>query len=109
MQRTFTSKLSNMLGTLLALQPQAASAWLRAGHLFELTPALKGAAKVRAVLASSRCAASVRCGRRIILVPSFASPREVYPKVRCQRSSRRTGQRGLRPGCPRLVLGCQQL
>ncbi len=26
----------------LALQPQAASAWLRAGPLFELTPALKG-------------------------------------------------------------------
>ncbi len=37
----------------LALQPQAASALLRAGPLFELTPALKGAAKVRAVLASS--------------------------------------------------------
>ncbi len=31
----------------------AASTWLRAGQLFELTPALKGAAKVRAVLASS--------------------------------------------------------
>ncbi len=36
-----------------ALQPQAAYVWLRAGQLFELTPALKGAAKVRAVLASS--------------------------------------------------------
>ncbi len=36
----------------LALQPKAASAWLRAGPLVELTPALKGAAKVRAVLAS---------------------------------------------------------
>ncbi len=51
--------------------------------------------------------ASVRCGRRIVLVPSFASPREVHPKVRCQPSSRRTGQRGLRPGCPRLMRGCQ--
>ncbi len=74
-----------------------------------LTPALKGAAKGRAVLASSCCAASVRCGRRIVLVPSFASPGEVQRTVRCQRSSRRTGQRGMRPGCPRLVLGCQQL
>ncbi len=74
-----------------------------------LTPALKGASKVRAVLASSRCAASVRCVRRIFIVPSFASPGEVHPKVRCQRSRRRTGQRGLRPGCPRLGLGCQQL
>ncbi len=73
---------------------------LRAGHLFELTPALKGASKVRAVLASSRYAASVRCGRRIFLVPSFASPGEVHPKVHCQRSSRRTGQRGLTAGLP---------
>ncbi len=47
---------------------------------------------------SSRCAASVRCGRRSILVPSFASPGEVHPTVRCQRSSRRTGQRGLAAG-----------
>ncbi len=36
---------------MLALQPKAASAWLRAGPLFELTPALKGAAKVRTFLA----------------------------------------------------------
>ncbi len=38
---------------MLALQPKAAAAWLRAGPLVELTPTLKGAAKVRAVLASS--------------------------------------------------------
>ncbi len=34
------------------------------------------------------------------LLPSFASPREVQRKVRCQRSSRRTGQRGLAAGRP---------
>ncbi len=42
----------------------------------------------------------VRCGRRSIQIPSFASPREVHPTVRCQRSSRRTGQRGLTAGLP---------
>ena len=94
------TKTTAAVRPVLALQPRAASAWLRAGPLFELTPALKGAAKVRAVLASSRCAASVRCGRRIIVDPSFASPGEVHPKVRCQRSSRRTGQRGLTAGLP---------
>ncbi len=45
-------------------------------------------------------AASVRCGRRIIVVPSFASPGEVHRTVRCQRSSRRPGQRGLTAGLP---------
>ncbi len=40
------------------------------------------------------------CGRRIIVVPSFASPGEVQRTVRGQRSSRRTGQRGLAAGLP---------
>ncbi len=56
----------NGSGTPRARTPaEAASAWLRAGPLFELTPALKGAAKVH-----------------------------------WQRSSRRTGQRGLTAGLP---------
>ncbi len=48
----------------------------------------------------ARKRSSVRCGRRIILAPSFASPREVHPTVHCQRSSRRTGQRGLTAWLP---------
>ncbi len=47
----------------------AASAWLRAGPLVGLTPALKGAAKVRAVLASSRKRLSCAAGGA-----SFSSP-----------------------------------
>jgi len=83
-RRAAAAKTTAAVRPVLALQPKAASAWLRAGQLFKLTPALKGAAKVRAVLASSRYAASVRCGRRIILVPSFASPGEVQRTVRWQ-------------------------
>ncbi len=80
---------------------------LRVGPLFELTPALKGAAKVRAVLASSPQAGFRALRAAHHSSPLLRLPKGGTPKVRCQRSSRRTGQRGLRPGCPRLVLGCQ--
>ncbi len=93
----------------LALQPQAASTGCARGHCLSSPPPSREPQRYAPSSPPARKRSSVRCGRRIILVPSFASPGEVHPKVRCQRSSRRTGQRGLRPGCPRLVLGCQQL
>ncbi len=74
---------------------EAASAWLRPGPLVELTPALKGAAKVRAVLASSRrrlpCAAG---GASLSSPPS--PPQGRYPQGTL--SAQQSADRSTRPG-----------
>ncbi len=84
----------------LALQPQAASASCARGHCLSSPQPSREPERYAPSSPPARKRSFVRCGRRIIIVPSFASPREVHRKVRCQRSSRRTGQRGLTAGLP---------
>ncbi len=82
---------------------------LRAGQLVELTPALKGAAKVRAVLASSRKRLPCAAGGASFWSPP-SPPLGRYP-TRYAVSAAVCGpvNAAWRPGCPRLVLGCQRL
>ncbi len=108
-RRAAAAKTTAAVRPVLPLQPKAASAGCARGHCLSSPQPSRVPQRYAPSSPPARTRASVRCGRRIIEVPSFASPREVHPTVRSQRSSRRTGQRGLRPGCPRLGLGCQQL
>ncbi len=79
---------------------EAASAGCARGHWLSSPPPSREPQRYAPSSPPARKRSFVRCGRRSILVPSFASPGEVHPKVHCQRSSRRTGQRGLTAGLP---------
>ncbi len=49
------------------------------------------------------------CGRRIILVPSFASQGRYTPRYAVSAAVGGPVNAALRPSCPRLMPGCQQL
>ncbi len=70
------------------------------GNWFRSPPPSRAPQRYAPSSPPARKRSSVRCGRRIFIIPSFASPWEVYRTVHCQRSSRRTGQRGLTAGLP---------